>query len=126
MATNWFWAKPVVYKGTIYAGCLDGKVYALNAATGEKVAEIDLASPVSSSPVVVDDSIIVASEEGKIYAIYTGDNQKKELFDLEVRVDAPLSVSDGVIYVHTQKKEALHALDARRGLVLWMLPLTSK
>jgi outer membrane protein assembly factor BamB len=28
---NWFWAAPVIDEGTVYAGCLDGKIYALDA-----------------------------------------------------------------------------------------------
>ena len=126
MAENWFWSKPVIYGNTIYAGCLDGKVYALDAESGDKLAEIDLESPVSSSPVVVDDLIIVASEEGQVYSIFTSNNNKRELIDLEARIDAPLSTSEGVVFVHTQEHEALHALDARTGVVLWTLPLTSK
>ena len=58
---SWFWARPVTPDGTIYAGSLDGKVYVLRADNGDKVAEFDLGSPVSSSPVLSDGSVIVAT-----------------------------------------------------------------
>ena len=125
MAENWFWARPVACNNTIYAGCLDGKVYVLDAENGRKIAEFDIGSPISSSPVLVDSSIIFASEEGKVYSIDTGNNQKRELKDLGAKVHAPLSASNGVVYIHTNDQN-LHALNAQTGLSLWSLPVTSK
>ncbi|MBA7712304.1 Outer membrane protein assembly factor BamB [subsurface metagenome] len=125
-AGSWFWAKPIVYNNTIYAGNLDGKIYILNAENGAKIAEFDLGSPVSSSPVLVDSSIIIASEEGRVYALDTSRNQIKQLTDLKERVNAPLSASDGVVYVHTQKEDTLYALNAQTGARLWSIPLSSE
>ncbi len=123
---NWFWAKLVVHNSTIYAGNLDGKIYILNAETGDEVVDaIDLGSPLSSWPVLVDNLVIIASEEGRIYALDTDDNQIKPLADLEEKIYAPLSASDGVIYVHTQG-ETLEALNAQTGVTLWSLSLSSK
>ncbi len=126
-AGSWFWAKPVVYDNTIYAGNLDGKVYVLNAKTGlEKVDPIDFESPISSSPVLVGSLVIVASEEGKVYTLDTSNNRKSELKNLEAKTNAPLFVSEGVVYVHTQEPDTLYALNVETGVTLWSLPLSSK
>lgn len=112
---NWFWAKPIVYNNTIYAANLDGKVYILNAETGNEVADaIELGSPVSSWPVLVDSSVIIASEEGMIYTLDTSNNQVKPLANLEEQVYAPLSASDGVVYIHSQKG-ILYEVDMQTG-----------
>ncbi len=122
---NWFWTKPVVYNNTIYAGNLDGKIYILNAETGYEIVDaIDLGSPVASWPVLVGNSVIVASEAGVIYALDTGDNQIKQLANLEEKIYAPLSASEGTVYIHTSEGE-LHALDAQSGAKLWSLSLKS-
>ncbi len=124
-AGKWFWATPIIYNHTVYAPNLDGKIYVLDAESGRELIEaIDLGSPVSSAPVLVDGSIIVASEEGKIYAIK--DNQKRELKDLETKIDAPLCVSNGVVYVHTQQPDTLYALNAQTGVELWHVSLSSE
>jgi len=124
---SWFWAKPVFYNNTIYAGNLDGKVYVLNAKTGqEKVGPIDFESPISSSPVLVGSLVIVASEEGKVYSLDTGTSQIKPLATVGEKTSAPLFVSEGVVYVHTQKPETLYALNVETGVTLWSLPLSSK
>ena len=114
---NWFWAKPVIYNDTIYAGNLDDKVYILNAETGAEVVDaIDLGSPVSSSPVLAGNSIVVATEEGVVYAIDTASNEQTKLVDLEEKVFASLFASDGVVYVHTDE-DSLYAVDVQTGAI---------
>ena len=114
---NWFWAKLVVYNNTIYAGNLDGKVYILNAENGgEIVSAIDLGSPISSSPVLVDGKVIIASEKGLVYALDTANNQIRQLANIEEKIYAPLSASNGVVYVHTDK-DGLYAVDTQTGAI---------
>lgn len=128
-AGKWFWAGLVVAGGKVYAPNLDGKVYVVDAGTGEKLAEPDLGAPVSSSPVVVDNLIVVATEKGAVYAL---DNDQPRLIaslktssgGAEV-VYAPLYSSDGVVYIHTQTQpgEAVYALNPATGQVLWHIRL---
>jgi len=114
---NWFWTRPVAYNGVVYAGNLDGKLYILNAETGgEIVGAIDLGSRVSSSPVLVDGKIIIATEKGLVYALDTANNQIRQLANIEEKIYAPLSVSNGVVYVHTDK-DGLYAVDALTGTI---------
>jgi len=118
---NWFWATPIVYNDVIYAPSLDGKVYILNAENGNEIKDaIDLGSPVPSWPVLVGKSIIIASQEGRIYALDTDTHQKRELNNLEEEIYAPLSASDGIVYIHTIEGE-LYALNAQTGAELWKL-----
>ncbi|UCH43324.1 MAG: PQQ-like beta-propeller repeat protein [Dehalococcoidales bacterium] len=116
---HWFWSKPVIYNGVLYAGCLDGKVYVIDAISGQSTAGVDyfdLGSSISSSPVVVGDMVIVASEEGIVYALDTGDYQKRQLANLEEKIQAPLAVAQGIVYVHTAK-DVLHSIDPETGAV---------
>ena len=127
IADKWFWTQPAVYNNIVYAPCLNGKVYILDAAGGQEVVSaVDLGSPVSSSPVLVDSSIIIASENGQVWAIDTGNNEKRLLVDLEATTYAPLYANDGIVYIHTQKKENLYALNAQAGKMLWSLQLSSE
>ncbi len=115
---NWFWTKPLVSDDddvvVVYAACLDGKVYALDAESGEKVIEFDLGSPISSSPVLVGDLVIVATEEGMVYTLDTGSNNKRELKNLGEKVRAPLFASEGTVYLHTVE-DNLYELDVQSG-----------
>jgi len=130
-ATSWFWAKPLAYNNVIYAPCLDGKVYLMDAENGGEVAgAVDLASPISSSPVMVGDKIVVASQEGKVYFLGTSDNRLGLLFDVgddEQEIIAPLSASDGVVYIHAQtsKADTLYAVEVKTGEEAWRPVLLS-
>ena len=126
-AGNWFWAKPVIYNNTLYAPCLDGKVYILDTESGHELVDaIDLGSPVSSSPVLVNGSIIIASGEGRVFSLDTAKNQVKLLANVEEKIDARLCASNEVVYVHTQENEALYALNAQTGAELWRVSLASE
>ena len=126
MAESWFWACPVAYNNVIYVGCLDHKVYALDIGSGDKVAELDLGSPICSSPVLVDDKVIIATEEGIVYALDTSNNQKKWDIDLGEKIYAPLCASNGVVYIHTHEHETIYARRAQTGAKIWTFPISSK
>jgi outer membrane protein assembly factor BamB len=118
-AEKWFWTRAVVFENTVYVGCFDNKAYAFNAASGEKIAEFDLESPVRSWPVVDGDRVLIATEAGKIYAIDTVNNQVGLFADLAETIYAPLSISEGVLYVYTQEQN-LHALNTETGVKMWV------
>lgn len=122
LAENWFWAKPLIHNNTIYAANLDGKVYALAAESAvtlveNALVEFDLGSPVSSTPVLSGNSIIVATEKGIVYALDTEFYQQRQLVDLGEKVDAPLVVSEGIVYVHTTE-DTLYAVNVQSGATL--------
>lgn len=131
-AGSWYWAKPKAYNNVIYAPCLDGKVYILDAKSGREVAgAVELGSPISSSPVVVDGKVIIASREGRVYSLDTSNHQLRLLFDVGddgEEIYAPLCASDGVVYIHAQssKQDTLYALNAQTGVTLWRLSLSSE
>jgi outer membrane protein assembly factor BamB len=121
-AEKWFWTRAVAFENTIYIGCYDNNVYAFNASSGEKIAEFDLESPVRSWGVLFEDRVLIATEEGKIYTIDAVNNQIGLFADLAETIYAPLSLSDGVLYVYTQAQN-LHALNADTGVRLWIQPV---
>ena len=122
LAENWFWARPVLYGGNLYAGCLDKKVYVLAAASGNKMAEYDLGSPVSSMPVVVGGSVIFASRDGIVYDLDTGTGELKELMDVEEDVYGPLTAYGDIVHVHTQDL-TLHRVNVDNGAILRSISL---
>ena len=120
---GWFWAKPLVYDGAIYAPNLDGKVYVLDTASGQKLDEYDLGSAAAAAPVLVGNLIVVASDEGKVYVI-DGDSQDIRLLtDLNVKLVSPITAGEGIVYVHTQENETVYALDPEARVIIWSHPV---
>jgi len=126
MGENWFWAKPVIYEGKIYAGNLDGKVYVLDAATGNKLNEFNLEGPLAADPANYEDNVIFSTREGTVYSIDTTQNTVRQLAVLnegKVKVNGPLAVSDGVIYLHSQD-QTLRRVNADTGAILGTISLS--
>jgi outer membrane protein assembly factor BamB len=120
---KWFWASPALHNGSIYAANMDGKVYVVDADSGSFIATVDLGGAISSTPLVVGDEVFIATEEGKIYSINTTSHQQEIMRDLELRIIAPLAEDSGIVYIHTQEEEAIYALIADTGTIIWDTPL---
>jgi len=54
---------------TIYVGSDDGRLYAVDATTGEKLWDILTGGKVTSSPAVADGIVYIGSHDGNVYAI---------------------------------------------------------
>ena len=123
---NWFWAKPVLYEGKIYAGCLDGKVYILDAASGNKLNEFNLEGPLAADPVIYENNVIFCTREGTVYSINTVQNSSRQLAVLDegdVKVNGPLTISDGIVYIHAQDM-VLRRVNADTGAILGTISLS--
>jgi len=122
---NWFWARPLVSDGIAYAGCLDGKVYALEIETGEKLWEREIDNPIVSSPVLVEDFLVVASETSNLYIINAHTSEIVKTISLKSPVMAPLYEKEGIVYVHA-KNRYLYAVKVPEGEIVWKFYLAVK
>lgn len=70
-AGNWFWTLPLLADGVVYAGALDGKVYAFDAATGDPrwPEPFDVGSPVRATPLLHGGNLIVVDREGNVFKL---------------------------------------------------------
>jgi outer membrane protein assembly factor BamB len=88
---------PMVADRTVYIGCANGKLYALNAETGYGGSELwtyETGDAVSSSPTVADGTVYVGSDDGNLYAIGTdhtksGSGSRARLETLGYHVQSP-------------------------------------
>ncbi len=122
---NWFWAKPLVSKGIVYAGNLDGNIYALKAESGEKVWQFKADSPIAASPTLIDNFLLVASESGKLYVINITDGKLIKTTSLGSSIFAPLYGEKDVVYVHT-KNRYLYAIKVPEAEIIWKFSLAVK
>jgi outer membrane protein assembly factor BamB len=57
-----------VANGVVYAGSLNGNVYAVNAKTGARLWSYATGRFVQSSPTVANGAVYVGSDDGNVYA----------------------------------------------------------
>lgn len=114
-------SSPAVVDGTVYVGSRDGRLYALNAATGAKRWEFPTGSWVESSPAVVDGRVYFGSQDGMLRALDAATGAPRWEFDAEFGVDSAPAVAGGLVYFGAD--HSLFAVDAASGERRWSLEL---
>jgi len=138
-AGNWFWASPIVNEdeGIVYAGCLDGKVYAIDAETGEELWQFESQdsrgkpAAIVSPPVLVGNLLIVANEAGNVYVINpeTGNSERiknRENGDkptINAQIRASICAHEDLVYIRGEDNR-LYVVDIDKSEVSWDFPLT--
>ena len=107
-----------VVNGTVYFGSRNGKVYALDAETGQERWEFQTGSRVDSSPAVVGGIVYVGSNDGFLYALDASSGKQLWKFSTFYPVASSPSVANGVVYFGADDY-CVYALDAARGTRIW-------
>lgn len=70
-ADNWFWSRPLLNAGVVFAASLDKKVYAVSAATSEEEwgEPFRAGAEIQAGPVVAGETLFVADRDGMLYAL---------------------------------------------------------
>lgn len=134
-AARKFVAAPVVADGVVYAGCRDGKVYALDAKTGKVVWAYTTGRRVMSSPTVCAGVAYVGSDDGFFYALDAVTGQPRWASRVDGRVRGSAAIAQGTVVFWTktatphddtdadheidENDDVLVALDARTGSEKW-------
>jgi outer membrane protein assembly factor BamB len=132
---DWEWdywlSSPTIADGRVYVGSGDGKLYALELASGRKLWELPTGGRVRSSPAVSDGVVYGGSMDGRVYAIAadTGRrlwtfetegvsiDQKAAGFDRRSIVSSP-ALSDDLLLVGSRDAH-LYAVDRKTGRQAW-------
>lgn len=99
IADNWFWTRPLLFGGVVYAGALDNNVYAVRNLTGAAAwaQPFSADGPVRAAPVIAGAALIIVDREGLVYALdpATGTPLVEQPLDLGDKVlTDPLVVHD--------------------------------
>ncbi len=111
-------SSPAVANGTVYIGSKDGKLYALDTATGAKRWEYQTGSWVQSSPAIVNGVVYFGSNDGKLYALDAHSGEKLWDFQTRYPIMSSPAVADGIVYFGADDYY-IYALDAATGVKLW-------
>lgn len=108
----------VVSGGRVYAGGSDGKLYSLDAATGQKQWEFLTGDKIWSTPAVAGGTVYVASFDKTIYAIDTATGQERWHFETGGAIaSSPLIYNDTVYFGSFDRY--LYAVNVTDGSLKW-------
>jgi len=96
------WGKAAISGDVVFAASLDKKVYALNAKTGAKIAEYDLAGQISSDPVLVKNKLVVATQNATLWTIDTANPAAaaRKVADIPKDVSSALAARGDIVYIN--------------------------
>jgi outer membrane protein assembly factor BamB len=117
-------SSPAVADGVVYFGSRDGKLYAVDATSGELRWRHDNTTPwVISSPALYEGSVFVGTSDGLfLHAVDMKSGEEIWRFATDERVFSSPSVSGSSLYVGVHSRRLL-ALDVATGSVAWELRL---
>ena len=113
-----FEATPVIDGDVVYVPDMDGKVYALNLATGKEIWTFKVESGFIASPAIRGGLLYVGDIDGKFYALDIKTGKPKWTHDAEAEIDsAPNFWKDNVLFGSQDSK--LYCLNAATGQLVW-------
>jgi eukaryotic-like serine/threonine-protein kinase len=117
-------SSPVIADGRVYFGCENGKVFALELATGRKVWEVKFDGSVMATPLVLGNTVYVGTNEPVFYALSTSSGHLRWKYALGNNVvgganwmRSPSGDDLWVLFGSWDMK--LHCLDAATGGEIW-------
>jgi eukaryotic-like serine/threonine-protein kinase len=121
-----FLSSPTVVDGVVYFGSGDGKVYAVDAASGELRWSFATGDVVHASPAVAGGVVYVGSWDGDFYAIDAATGKERwrfhggrdDFIHNQVGFQSSPTVVDGVVYTGCRDSN-LYALEASSGRERW-------
>lgn len=109
---------PLYLNGTLYAGCYDNNLYALNAANGEFLWKYPTEGGIVSRPAAAEDLIVFGSEDKRLHAISARSGKLAWLYYTDGRIRSSGRVADGYIFIGSDDKH-LHAVNLGTGRMIW-------
>jgi len=111
-------SSPAVADGKIYMGSEDGKIYCLNATTGEHIWNYTTGSYVFHCPTVVDDKVYIGSWDHKVYCLNAKTGVLIWNYTVGGWVESCPAVADCRVFVSSGDNK-IYCLNATTGEHIW-------
>jgi outer membrane protein assembly factor BamB/tRNA A-37 threonylcarbamoyl transferase component Bud32 len=111
-------SSPCVSGGSVYIGCYDNNLYALDATSGKFRWKYATEGGISSSPSVWQDLVITGSEDGAVYGIDTRNGSRRWIFRTEKALRSSPIIQERVVFIGSDDLH-FYALDGLRGVLIW-------
>jgi outer membrane protein assembly factor BamB len=107
-----------VADGKVFFGDSDGRVYALDGATGDKIWDFPTGDKIWATPAVSGGTLFIGSFDDKLYALNTADGSMKWEFATEGAIMTTPVVQDGVVYFGSFDRN-FYAVSESDGSLRW-------
>ncbi len=117
-------SSPVIADGRVFVGSEDGRLYAMDLATGRKLWAYETSGPVEAPPLVVDAYVIVGSQDGTLYCLLAADGALRWKYDTGAKIlaaanSAKLPGADRTLVLVGGYDSKLHCVELATGEAIW-------
>ena len=109
---------PVLNQGSLYIGCYDNNLYALNAADGKFQWKYPSDGGIVSRPVVHDGNIFFCSEDQRLHVVSARTGKVVWTYYTEGKIYSSPRIADGHVFFGSEDQD-LHAVNVQSGRAVW-------
>jgi len=109
---------PLNYKNSIYIGCYDNNLYAINAADGKFVWKYPTEGGIVSKPSAYEDNIYFGSEDSRMYVVSARSGKVVWTYFTDGPVRSSVRIAEGHVFVGSDD-QYLHAVNLNTGRLAW-------
>lgn len=104
--------------GSVYAGCYDNNLYALNATEGAFRWKYATDGGIISKPAIFDNNIILGSEDGRLHAVFARTGKVNYTYYCNGPIRSSPSIAEGHIFIGSDDRH-IHVVNALSGRQAW-------
>lgn len=109
---------PLYYQNSIYIGCYDNNLYALNAGDGEFQWKYPSEGGVVSKPVAYEDNIYFGSEDHRLHVVGARSGKVVWTYYTDGPVRSSVRIAEGHAFIGSDD-QYLHAVNVNSGRAAW-------
>jgi outer membrane protein assembly factor BamB/tRNA A-37 threonylcarbamoyl transferase component Bud32 len=109
---------PLIYQGSLYIGCYDNNLYALNAADGKFQWKYPTDGGVVSRPAAYENNLFFGSEDKRLHVIGARTGKVVWTYYTDGPVRSSPRIAEGHIFIGSDD-HALHAVNLNTGRSVW-------
>ena len=109
---------PILHQGSLFIGCYDNNLYALNAADGKFQWKYATEGGIVTRPIVYDNNVIFGSEDKRLHVVGTRAGKVVWTYYTEGRIYSSPRIADGHIFFGSDDQD-LHAVNVNSGRAIW-------
>lgn len=109
---------PTLHQGSLYIGCYDNNLYALNAADGQFQWKYPTDGGIVSRPVVFDNNVFFCSEDKRLHVVSARSGKVSWTYYTDGKIYSSPRISEGHIFFGSDDQD-LHAVNVNSGRLVW-------
>ncbi len=115
---------PALYQGTLFTGCYDNNLYAINAADGQFQWKYATDGGVVSRPAIYEGSVYFGSEDQRLHVVSIRSGKVVWTYYTEGKIRSSPRIAEGHVFIGSDDQH-LHAVNLNTGRAVWKFEAAS-